>query len=144
MLSLRNVLLVLAFVSGISCCPPERTQPVRPDKVKGWTLFEVNGVHFVGELVLSKGESSDNGKIGVTVVDIIPPDRCGHPGTYHGSPRVVLRFFRPDDRQALCDFTAVGDNKNSVLDCDTPIGISVVGVIAINTKEAWIYFDLRE
>src|SRR2546425_11538119 len=110
-LRLCYALIVLAFFSGTSWCPPQRTQPTRPNGVLGWKDFELNKVHFLGEFVLNKGESSDNRRIGVILADIIPPNPCGHPGTYHGSPKAVLKFFRPSDHRLLCEFTAVGDNE---------------------------------
>lgn len=141
---LNYILSILILSSLASCCPVERPQPARPNKVLGWNDSYEGGVHSIGILVLNKGESSDNGKIGVTVLDVIPPDQCAHPNTYHGSPKAVLRFFRPSDGLVFCEFTAVGDNTNSILDCNPSAGISVIGMNAINTKEQWVYFDLRE
>jgi hypothetical protein len=94
--------------------------------------------------VLNKGESTDNGVIGVKIIDIIPPDRCASQGTYDAFPKAVIMFFRPQDQQVLCKVTIVGDATNSNINCDSNIGVSVIGVEAINTKEGWIYFDLRE
>jgi hypothetical protein len=46
-------------------------QPTRPANLTGWHVEpRRDGVTFVGDFVLSKGESTDNGEIGVKVVDI--------------------------------------------------------------------------
>lgn len=136
-------MIVWSFLS-FSCCPAVINEPRRPEGTLGWKDDFSGGAHSIGILVLSKGESSDNGTIGVTVVDLLAPDPCAEPGTYNGSPKALLHFFRPSDQKILCDVTLVGDNKNSFLHCDSSIGISTIAVNAINVKEKWVFFDLRE
>jgi len=138
-----SLIYVIMFTS--SCCSPEREQPVHPGKVSGWKDTRYNdGGHSIAKLVLHKGESSDNGKIGVMVIDIIPADNCAHPGTYSGSPRAVIRFFAPSGLQATCETTFVGEKGNLIhaSDCGSSFGLSGVNIYGINTKDGWVYFEL--
>lgn len=98
----------------------------------------------MGKLVLSKGQSSDNGKIGVTVVDIIPPDRCAEPGSYRGSSRVVLRFFDAADSQVICENTFAGEGGHNIGSdgCGSSLDLSGVNTYGVNTKDGWVYFEL--
>jgi len=147
MSSLVKILMSLSLVFVSSCCWPDEEQPARPSRVQGWREFQVGGVHIVGQLVLAKDEASDNGEIGVKVVDIIPVDPCAHRGTFHGSRRVVLRFFRPSDQKVLCEdtFTEGGTSLDSPHHCGSDVaGVTGISINAINTAEGWVYFDLRK
>ncbi len=150
---LRMIVLVTIFSTlfyGVmaSCCisPQKRhPEPKRPDSVRGWRDAEFSGVHSIAELVLKKGESSDNGSLGVQVVDIIAPDRCAEPNSYLGSPRVIVRFFRPSDRMKLCEATLIeGGSGLDSPTCDKEFGVTVIYINAINTKEGWLWFELRK
>jgi len=143
-LSLMSILLML---SGACCSAQEREQPGPPKKVQGWKDSYSGGVHSIGELLLHKGDSSDNGRIGVKVLDIIIP-RSGAEG-YAGMPKVVLRFYRPSDKQTLCEatFTEGGTVMGTgppYPHCKPEVGLSAISVNAINTKDLWVWFDLRK
>jgi hypothetical protein len=98
-------------------------------------------MRFRGVLLLKKGESSDNGTIGVRVIDIIEAEPCGDVGIeYHRRARV--QFFTPSDGRVLCE-ELVADRGNSGVRCGDRLGLAVIGVIAINTAEGWVLFDLR-
>jgi len=146
MSSLAKILLSLSLVFASSCCWPDSEQPVRPKNVLGWKESTAGGVRSICILVLNKGESSDNGEIGVKVVDIIPADPCAHRGTFHGSRRVVLRFFRPSDQKVLYEdtFTEGSGTLDSPHHCGSDVaGVTAIHINAINTAEGWVYFDLR-
>jgi hypothetical protein len=65
--------IALAAYTGLSrgCCSSKLPEPAHPGSVPGWKESHEGGVDTVGMLVLKKGESSDNGKVGIRVVDII-------------------------------------------------------------------------
>ena len=145
--------LSFLFAAGVilyaGCCSPqERVEPVRPDKVEGWKDSYFSGVHSIAELVLTKGESSDNGELGVKVVDIIQPKPCSE--GYAAMPKVVLSFYRPSDKKVLCEeaiFTEGGTLMGTgppYPHCAPEVGLSAISVTAINTKEGWVWFDLRK
>jgi hypothetical protein len=148
MIVIVTTLSTLFYGWMASCCivPQKRhPQPKRPDNVRGWKEAEFNGVHSVAELSLKKSESSDNGIIGVEVVEIISPDRCAEPNSYLGSPRVVLKFYRPSDRMKLCEATLIeGGSGLDSPTCDRHFGIAVIHINAINVDDGWVWFDLRK
>jgi hypothetical protein len=136
----------LLFAAGCFC-PPERKQPERPSVVVGWDHFSADRPDSEAEFVLNKGESTDNGTIGIEVVDILPPvDRCAEIGSYSTYPRVELQFYRPSDRKVLCQDTwiqgsiHIGGNG----DCEgQPMGFDNLVVSHINTSEKWVHLTLR-
>jgi hypothetical protein len=143
-LSLISVFLILP---GACCSPQEREQPHPPEKVAGWKDSYSGGVHSVGELFLRKGDSSDNGKIGVKVIDVVVPQ----PGSegYASMPKVVLQFYKPSDKQVLCEatFTEGGTFMGAgppYPHCKPEVGLAAISVNAINTKDKWVWFDLRK
>ena len=132
----------LLFVAGCFC-PPERKQPERPSVVVGWDHFSAGRPDSEAEFVLNKGESTDNGTIGIEVVDILPPvDRCAEIGSYSTYPRVELQFYRPSDRKVLCQETWI-PGSTLLGDCREPIGFGNLVIKDINTKEKWVHLKLR-
>ncbi len=102
------------------------------------------GLNSIGPLILNKGESTDNGSLGVRVIDFIPRKCSSFLSHSPEQPKVVLQFYRPSDRHVLCEVTLSGP-ANSRIDqeemCGTKTGISVVGINGINAKEGWVSFD---
>ena len=144
----RITFLLLLLLSGSCCIPAEQTQPKYPIKVEGWKDEYIGGVHFLGTFVLKKGEATDNGKIGIRLVDIKSPDWCAEPSSYLAKPKAVLKFFNPSDQTTLCEYPFIGGSTQLFGDtvCGpgiTKAGVRVIQINAINTKEAWVYFDLR-
>lgn len=143
-----TILSTLFYGWMVSCCilPQKRhPQPKRPDNVRGWKEAEFSGVQSVAELFLKRGGSSDNGDIGVEVIDVISRDRCAEPNSYRGSPRAVLKFYRPSDGMKLCQGTFIeGGSGLDSPTCDQGFGIAVIYVNAINADEGWVWFDLRK
>jgi hypothetical protein len=140
--AILNLLTVsLVFVAGCKCPAPA---PPRPGQVRGWQEWNEGRppysftLHYVGELILNKGESSDNGKIGVRVVEIIP----GQCTTFLGEPRpprVKFQFFRAADSQVVCDVTT---EAGGPLQCKGLDDIQYVNVLTINSKEGWVHLNL--
>jgi hypothetical protein len=144
-----SFLVSACMILSVGCCSPqERAQQARPEKVDGWKDSYFSGVHSIGEFVLSKGESTDNGELGVKVVDIIAPKPCSD--GYAGMPKVVLSFYRPSDKKVLCEeaiFTEGGTLMGTgppYPHCTSEVGLSAISVKAINTKDNWAWFDLRK
>lgn len=142
--------LALVVMLQVGCCDLQlsmRTQPKYPDRVRGWVLDStVDRRMFQGPFVLRKGESTDNGKIGVKVFDIISARCRTHLAEFPDNAKVVLQFYDPAARQTLCEAT-VPENTNARIDlpdvCEGKVDITVVGVTEVNTNEKWAVFDLR-
>jgi hypothetical protein len=100
-------------------------------------------------LVLTKGESSDNGKVGIRVVDIIAGDPCASYGTLQSITRVKLQFYQPAQQSVICEDTFNAGSGASLIagPCGPRIadfGISAISINAINASEGWVWFDLRK
>ena len=93
-----DALLCITLASFASltrgCCSAKLPEPAYPGPVAGWKESQEAGVHSVGTLVLKKGESSDNGKIGVKVVDMMAGDPCAEYGTLESLSRVKMQFYQ--------------------------------------------------
>ncbi|HLA11357.1 MAG TPA: hypothetical protein VJ023_12290 [Pyrinomonadaceae bacterium] len=147
MITFAALLSVLCYGWMAGCCllpQNPRAQPKRPESVRGWKEAEFGGVHSVAELVLNKGESSHNSNVGIQVIDVIRPERCAEPSSYLGSPRVVLRFYRPSDGLKLCEATFIeGGSGLDSPTCDKEFEIAAISINAINSDDGWVWFDLR-
>ena len=108
----------------------------------------MGGVDTVGMLVLKKGEFSDNGKVGVRVVDIIAGDPCAGYGTLQSISRVKMQFYQPSQQRVICEDTLNAGSGNSLIagPCGQRIGdfgITAISINAINATEGWVWFELR-
>jgi len=147
---LLRVLLGMLTVSSGSCCqlsPMSRDTPKRPSIKSTWSESHDYGMTSFGPFVLNKGESTDNGSLGVKVIDFIPRRCSSFLSDSPEQPKAVLQFYRPSDHHVLCEVTLSGP-ANSAIDregmCGTSTGISVVGINGINAREGWVSFDLRK
>jgi hypothetical protein len=124
-----------------------RDTPDRPKVKSTWNESQIYGFTSIGPLVLNKGESSDNGSLGVKVIDFIPRSCNSFLSHSPNQPKVVLQFYRPSDNHIFCEATLSGP-ANSPIDreeiCGTRTGISTVGINGINAKDGWVSFDLRK
>jgi len=138
---LFNILLIAVFTAtSISCCK-SGPQPVHPGKVKGWNISSAVCDYCIAILVLKKGEKSDNGKIGVEVLDISAPKKpCAWDSVY-SYPTATLRFYNPLNQQPFCEQTFFPGNIN--VNCGSTSGVYSVSIHAINTVENWIFLDIR-
>jgi hypothetical protein len=141
---------VVAFItSQAGCCDLQlarRVQPKYPKKVRGWVDDPYNRRLFQGPFVLRKGESTENGQLGVRVADILAP-KCST--RFAESPeraQVILQFYDPSSKQVLCEAT-LAENSNASIDregiCLGKVDVMVVGTAGVNTDEKWAVFDLR-
>ena len=140
---LLTSLLVLSAVlrSCGPCTNPRPPQPVGPFKVDGWKETKDSGVTFVAVLLLRKGESSENGKVGVRVTEITEADPCCRDSSPLCDRRARLQFYHPSDGRVLCEREISSPNNASA--CSEGLGFSAIGVRAIDTAEGWVLFDLR-
>jgi len=122
--------------------------PTRPNAKSSWTERHDSGFTSVGQFVLNRGESIDNGKLGIRVIDFKSSKCPSLFAEYPDPPKVVLEFFRPTDKQVLCTVTLDGPIANSSIDreqmCGDKTGFSVVGINGLNAHDGWVSFDLRK
>jgi hypothetical protein len=140
------LLLVLALAFSGCCKLHQPPQPERPKAIRGWKNVQVYNFQSVGELLLKESESSDNGELGVTIIKITPENPCAEPGSYASMAKVTIRFYRPVDGETLCEptFTSGGFVMGQPPYCDSKVGLETISIEGINTKEKWVWFDLRK
>jgi hypothetical protein len=139
-------LLALSINLGTGCCrKPQAPEPTPPIAVRGWQDFEESGVHYVGEFLLNKGQSTENGQIGVSLVDVIPAKPCADEG-YLSYPKAVIRFYRVPDQEVLCEATFLSGGGGTLLNspsyCGNKLDLTGFFLMSVNTKEGWAYFAL--
>jgi hypothetical protein len=141
------VFSVLVILLSSSCCSGMRqlNEPERPSKVRGWEEYRIGTVTYVGDFVLNKGESTDNGKTGIRLVDTYA-GTCGlFPFKEREYPKAKLQFYRISDQAILCE--SIFDRGTMRLTppiCRADLEWSVISINDINSKDNWIVFDLRE
>lgn len=142
----RGAALLACLSLTAGCChlfSESEKQPERPGHVSGWAKPPGDKNNFVGYLLLNKGESTDNGEIGVRLVDIRPKE-CECFTCEPTYPRVIIELFRASDGKVLCRDTyrqgvarlGVGDN------CEPDMTVKLISVTAINSKEKWATIGL--
>lgn len=152
---LSQLVLVLTGLMCSACvCHPSLYRnvavdtPTRPNIKTSWSESHDYGFTSVGQFLLNRGESTDNGKLGIRVVDFLPSKCRSLFAEYPDPPRVVLEFYRPGDKLVLCTVTLDGPIANSSIDreemCGNKTGFSVVGINGLNTHDGWVSFDLRK
>jgi hypothetical protein len=132
-------------VSSGSCTRIYRQEnlPNRPKSVKGWKVEAFDGVTSMAQLLLDEGQSSEDEKIGVAVVSISPYETRGGLFDHPTGPTAVLRFYRVSDHMVIqqrAESTGGSTFSESAL---SEYGINAIYVDAINTKERWVWFELR-
>jgi len=134
------------FISG--CC---RTYyydlPTRPSNLQGWKKqsSSTSTVLTIGSFLLEKGQSTENEKLGVRLVDVKPARYCVGLLSEPSTAKIVLQFYRPSDKQLLCETTASigGMSSSGNLNCsdesELPPGIAIR---SYNAKEGWVWLEL--
>ena len=142
------ILVGLIVVCESSCqeCSVERefNHPTRPTNILGWKEFQDGTVTVNGDFVLTVGESIDNGKIGVRVIDLTPA-RCSlirEPKF----PVARIQFYDVADRKVICESTFRPGNTllNNSQMCGENFDWAGIGIGAINAKEKWVAFQLAK
>jgi hypothetical protein len=144
------LLLGILTVSSVGCCqlsPMARDTPNRPTIKSTWNESYDYGFTMVGPFVLNKGESTDNGVLGVKIIDFIPRTCSSFLSHNPAQPSAVFQFYRPSDQSVICEVTLSGP-ANTRIDlenmCGAKTDVTVVGINGINAKEGWVSFDLRK
>lgn len=142
----KLVILLIVGCGGASCAYHESDQPLWPkvDQLSGWRVVSHGGVTTAGEFVLKKGESVENDRIGVTLVDVRPGDWLADRGSFYGKARAVFRFYTVADKTTVCEveFARGGHRLDGFRNCNG-LGFDVLHVAAINTRDDWALFQLR-
>src|SRR5215472_1894207 len=143
---MKVILFVLVFAVWLSACCPQRKEPPPPTDAIGWKDYKEGTTKLRGRFLLKKGESTDNGKVEIKVLELIPPNCAADVGSFERQARVKLQFRSLSNPQNLCSevFPEHGGGLlippcNSIAE---EYDISGVGVGAINLKEGWVYFRL--
>jgi hypothetical protein len=121
-------------------------RPERVENPSGWKPFRVGGgISFVGQFVLRKGESTDNGELGVKVMDIMPgpPAPPATTSMESDGSKAVLRFYRVSDRSVICDFTseASSTSYDTRYICGGKLPFTNLEVRGIDSEEGWVFFS---
>jgi hypothetical protein len=108
-----------------------------------WQKYDTGSITVKGEFVVSRGESVDNGRVGIRVVDV-------YPAKYHlldspELPQAKMQFFRVLDQSPICEgiFTRGGNRLDLPDVCKTDLEWTVIYIRDINYNEHWVFFDLR-
>ena len=136
---------LLLFASG--CCRPNyRPSQSRPMQSHGWESRAKGRLLTIGSFVLGIGESTENNRLGVTLLSLEPGKICYSPiPTESTTDKIKLRFYRPSDRRILCETTifAYGGSVSGNLACppdpDLPPSIYLP---SYNVKAGWIWLEL--
>ena len=142
-------MILSVFLSG---CVKENCQfanefnhPKRPASVKGWNEFKVGETLVIkGQFVLKKGESTNNGKVGIKVLDLSPA-MCFY-FREPQSPEAKLQFFNVESGEIICQgtFRPGATSMDSENICGgKDLEWSVLSINDINANENWVFFDLR-
>ena len=146
---MKSLLLILALATALfsSAClcswMKEFNEPERPTYAQGWQEHQVGALTVKGQFVLNKGQSIDDGTVGIRVVDI----RAGSCALFREPeyPSTKLQFFSIPDQRVLCEGTfRVGGSRLDVIEgCGNSLKWGVLGISAINSKDNWVALDLR-
>src|SRR5712692_2467002 len=144
---MKALLVGLSIVIWLQgCCAMQRTEPAYPKNVVGWRDYKEGTTWLRGNFFLRRGERTENGKLEIKVLDLIPPECTGDAGNYAERARVKLEFTRLSDQKVLCSetFPENGGRSLTGLCADIPKEFSIldVSVRAINLKDGWVFFDL--
>lgn len=144
---LLMVFMVIILMSD--CCPKQRQreEPPYPNQVTGWVYREERGLKILGEFVLQKNESTDNGKVQVKLLEVIPGNPCAEPNTFGYLAKAKLQFIRMSDSKVLCEeiFGEKGSETLSATNCNNSLnefGLLGIYIFAINLNDGWVHFEL--
>jgi len=80
---MKVILFVVTLAMWLSACCPQREEPSPPKDAIGWKDYQEGTTKLRGRFLLKKGETTDNGKVEIKVLELMPPDcpRWGHLST---------------------------------------------------------------
>lgn len=143
---MKVILFVFTLAVWLSACCPPRKEPPPPTDAIGWKDYKEGTTKLRGRFLLKKGESTDNGKVEIKVLELIPPNCAADVGSFERQARVTLQFRSLSNAQILCS-DVFPEHGGAILvpPCDSiadEYDIWGVGIGAINLKEGWVYFIL--
>jgi hypothetical protein len=146
--SLIAMLVAYSLLRGC-CSETPRVEPPYPTEVSGWNERRARGVTSLGTFVLKNGQTTDNGKLQVKLLDVIPGDSCAEVGTTINRARATLQFVSLSEQKVLCEDSFIETSSMAISGsaCGKNLGeFGVVGILIgdINLKEGWVFFELRE
>jgi hypothetical protein len=149
---MKTIAVLALFIISLSaggCCSNEpRVEPAYPQSVSGWKERSKHGVRIHGEFVLNKGTSTDNGKIQVKIIDLIPPEPCAEAAAFQANARARIQFVRLSDNKVLLNDLFVDSGWMTLRTADgstlyDEFGVDVIYVYDINLEDGWVHFELR-
>ncbi|HXI91856.1 MAG TPA: hypothetical protein VNO24_17720 [Blastocatellia bacterium] len=144
------VAFVLTAGCALGCCfnGSAHTEAAYPNVELGWKDFGSNsgGAVIRGRFVVRKGETTDNGKIQIKVLELISPDRCAEAGAINAQARVRFQFVRSSDHKVLCEDIFPEHGGVNIEPCGAMVaelGVGGIWVSAVSLKEEWAFFEVR-
>lgn len=138
--------LMLLSLKASGCCGRVDSDPPRPNRVRGWNETRIEyGITSIGEFVLKKGESVDNGRFGIKLVETIPDQKCVIIEGPSHLPKATVQFYRVSDKQVLLEIDLPKANTSFMSFHPSIVedyGINTISIREINTKDGWIWFEL--
>jgi hypothetical protein len=143
LLSCGAVCLVLLSLSGCCGWMKEFNEPEKPTNPKGWQVHQDRSITVRGDFVLARGESVDDGNIGIKVLEI-SGGYCGfgHEPVY---PETKLQFFHVSNHTVICEdeFRVGASRLDTIEACGGQLKWGFLGVSGINAKDNWVAFTLN-
>lgn len=137
--------LITSFILDLGCCRMHQLdQPKLPDQVRGWQDMRSGNSTFINELIMKTGESSDNGVIGLRLIDIQHPSCKSLLSMEDSDPKIQLQFFDATNKQVLCEtqFISGGYWSIEATPCNKRVPIDGMVIYKINSKDGWIHISL--
>ena len=136
--------LVLPLLLTSGCCKRLESNPARPGNVRGWLEFQRDdGIEVVGEFLLKKGEATEDGGLGIQLIDTIQGKECR--GTESMGPSAVVRFYRTTTKEKILEIELRKTNTQLINFSPALVEgyrISTISITEVNTREGWIWFEL--
>jgi hypothetical protein len=141
------VFSVFMVLLSSGCCSDIRrlNNPERPLKILGEEDFRNGNTDTVGVFLLNKGQSMDNGKMGIRFVEAYP-GTCGDLFREQVYPQAKLQFYRVSDQAILCEYTFFRGASLTLSPpiCKADLDWSSIGIGDISSKENWVTFVLTK
>lgn len=146
-LTLILAVVICSLMPGC-CSEMPRVEPQYPTEVLGWKETHVRGVRSLGTFVLNEGQATDNGRVQIKLLDLIPPARCAEAGTSISRRRAKFQFIKLPEQKVLCEDTFVETSSMTISGGPCGSSLSEFGILSINVgdinlKDGWAFFELR-
>ena len=142
---LAYILLIVTFLETGCCVIRQLDQPQPPEHVRGWKDERVGNSIFIGEFILKKGESADNGHVGVKLVDIEHRPCESLLSAEDSDPEIKLQFYDPRNKRVLCETPFISGGLwgfDAIRGCNKRLPITGMVVYKINSEDNWIHMAL--